>query len=37
VGRALTLVDEIWTGYTNPSMVDTYLNYFNRLYSLAKP
>jgi phosphatidylserine/phosphatidylglycerophosphate/cardiolipin synthase-like enzyme len=35
--NALVRNDEIWTGYTNGFVFDTYVDYFNRLYSVAKP
>ena len=35
--NALVRHDEIWTGYTNPFVVDTYLGYFDRLFARAAP
>ncbi len=33
--NALVRHDEIWTGYRNPFVVDTYIGYFDRLFARA--
>lgn len=35
--NALVRHDEIWTGYRNPFVVDTYLSYYDRLFARAAP